>query len=160
MTLEERDQYAMLQADWSPAYDISHDPGAAEPYQAVPRADPDTVLRAGAPQELRVMVRDHHASRARAATMKARIVIVWLWQADGPGKFRGVTGDRDAARRAAARCITSGAARTATVEAASLVIGAASLTYCYQPTGTGWTARRSGAGVRWAALTAPERAAS
>ena len=87
-------------------------------------------------------------------------MIVWLWQASGPGQFRGITGDRDAARRAAAGCITSGAAETAVVEAASLVIGAASLTDCYRPTGTGWTARRSGTGVRWAALTVPERAAS
>jgi hypothetical protein len=87
-------------------------------------------------------------------------VIVWLWQASGPGKFRGITGDRDAARHAAAGCITSGAAQTATVEAASLVIGATSLTDCYRPTGTGWTARRSRTGVCWAALIAPERAAS
>jgi hypothetical protein len=87
-------------------------------------------------------------------------VIVWLWQASGPGKFRGITGDRDAARRAAAGCITSGAAQTATVEAARLVLGALSLTDCYQPTGTGWMARRSGAGVLWAALPGPERAAS
>jgi hypothetical protein len=87
-------------------------------------------------------------------------VIVWLWQASGPGKFRGITGDRDAARRAAAGCITSGAAQTATVQAASLVIGTSTLTDCYRPTGTGWTARRSGTGVRWAALTTLERAAS
>jgi hypothetical protein len=87
-------------------------------------------------------------------------VIAWLWQASGPGHFRGVTGDRDAARRAAAGCITSGAADTATVQAANLAIGASSLTDCYQPTGIGWTAHRGGAGVRWAALTAPERAAS
>jgi hypothetical protein len=70
VTLEERDQYAMLQADWSPAYDITHHPDAAHPFQAIPRADPGTVLRAGTPRELRVMVRDHHASRARTATRK------------------------------------------------------------------------------------------
>jgi hypothetical protein len=87
-------------------------------------------------------------------------VIVWLWQASGPGKFRGITGDRDAARSAAASCIISGAAQTATVEAASFALGALSLTDCYQPTGTGWTARRSGTGVRWAALPGTERAAS
>jgi hypothetical protein len=63
MTLEERDQFAMLQADWSPAYDITHDPDAPEPFQAISRADPDTVLRARTPAQLRVMVRDHHASR-------------------------------------------------------------------------------------------------
>jgi hypothetical protein len=87
-------------------------------------------------------------------------VIVWLWQASGPGKFRGITSDRDAARCAAAGCITSGAAQTATVEAACVVLGAASLTDCYRPTGIGWTAHRSGAGVRWAELTAPRQATS
>ncbi|WP_300608545.1 hypothetical protein [Trebonia sp.] len=66
MTLEERDQYAMLQADWAPAYDISHHPEAPAPSRAVPFADPEAVLRAsGTPQELRVLVRDHHASRTR-----------------------------------------------------------------------------------------------
>jgi hypothetical protein len=82
-------------------------------------------------------------------------VIVWLWEATGPGTFRGINGDDHAARRAAAQCITSGKAQTATVEAASLMLGVSSLTDCYHRTGTGWTARRSGAGVRWAALTAP-----
>lgn len=87
-------------------------------------------------------------------------MIVWLWEASGPGKFRGITGDDSAARRAAAKCITGGQAETATVEAASLMLGVSSLTDCYQRTGTGWTARRSGAGVRWAALTVPRQDAS
>jgi len=87
-------------------------------------------------------------------------VIVWLWEASGPGKFQGITGDDHAARRAAAHCITSGAAETATVEAASLMIGVSSLTDCYHRTGTGWMARRSGAGLCWEALTAPGLAAS
>jgi hypothetical protein len=86
-------------------------------------------------------------------------VIVWLWEASGPGKFRGITGDDRAARRAAGQCITSGKADTATVEAAGLVIGLSSLTDCYIKTGTGWTGRRSGACVRWAALD-PWQAAS
>ena len=86
-------------------------------------------------------------------------MIVWLWQASGPGRFRGVTSDDRAARRAAVQCITSGQAETATVEAASLTIGVSSLTDCYRRTGMGWTARRSGAGVCWASLTAPGRAA-
>ena len=71
MTLHERDQYAILQADWSPAYAITHHPGEASPFRAVPRSGPGTVLQAGSPQELREMVRDHHASRARTATRKA-----------------------------------------------------------------------------------------
>jgi len=87
-------------------------------------------------------------------------VIVWLWEASGPGTFRGITADDRAARRAAGHCITTGAADTATVEAASLTIGVSSLADCYHRTGTGWTARRTGAGVRWAALTNPGQAAS
>jgi hypothetical protein len=71
VTLEERDQYAMLQADWSPAYDITHHPDAAEPFQAVPRADHGIVLGADSPQGLREMVRGHHASRAGAVARKA-----------------------------------------------------------------------------------------
>jgi hypothetical protein len=87
-------------------------------------------------------------------------VIVWLWDASGPGTFRGITGDDGTARRAAAQCITSGKADTATVEKASLTIGMSSLTARYIRTGTGWTARRSGGRVRWAALTARRQAAS
>ena len=87
-------------------------------------------------------------------------MIVWLWDASGPGRFQGITGDDHAARLAAAKCIASGAAETATVEAASLTIGVSSLTDCYHRTGTGWTARRAGAGVCWAVLTAPGQAAS
>ena len=58
------------------------------------------------------------------------------------------------------RVLTVGKAETAIVEAASLAIGASSLTDCYRTTGTGWTARRSGACVCWAALTASGQAAS
>ena len=86
-------------------------------------------------------------------------MIVWLWEASGPGKFLGINGDDHAARRAAAQCITTGQAETATVEAASLMIGV-SLTDCYHRIGTGWTASRSGTGVRWGALPAPGQAAS
>jgi hypothetical protein len=86
---------------------------------------------------------------------------IWLWSATGPGTFSGVTDDDHAARLAAARCIASGQAETATVEQASLVIGVASLTDTYCRTGAGWAGRRSGAGVAWSPFTvAPERAAS
>ena len=82
-------------------------------------------------------------------------MIVWLWSANGPGEFSGVTGDDHAARLAVAQCITSGHADRATVEAASLVLGAPSLTDTYRKTGTGWTARRSGrGGVCWVPLAA------
>ena len=70
MTLEEHDQYAMLQADWGTFYDITHHPDAAQPFHAAPRADPGTVLRAGTPRVLRMMVRHHHTSQTRAATRK------------------------------------------------------------------------------------------
>lgn len=82
-------------------------------------------------------------------------MIVWLWSASGPGRFTGVTDDDHAARTAAAACITtSGRAESATVEAASLVLGVSSMTDFYQRTGTGWTGRRSGRGVRWTPLAA------
>ena len=58
------------------------------------------------------------------------------------------------------RVLTVGKAETAIVEAASRAIGALSLTGCYRTSGTGWTARLTGAGVRRAAFTARERAAS
>ena len=80
-------------------------------------------------------------------------MLVWLWEADGPGRFRGVSDNENAARLAAAQCMTSGQADTATVEAASLILGASSLTDCYRRTGTGWIARRSDRDVRWTPLT-------
>jgi hypothetical protein len=85
-------------------------------------------------------------------------VIVWLWEASGPWQFRGITGDDRAARRAVAQCLTSGQAEMAIVEAASLMIGVSSLADCYRRTGTGWTARRAGARVCWAALAAGQAA--
>ena len=79
-------------------------------------------------------------------------MLVWLWEADGPGRFRGVSDDEDEARLAAAKCITSGQAETASVEAASLVLGVASVTDAYQRAGVGWTGRRSDRGVYWVPL--------
>jgi hypothetical protein len=81
-------------------------------------------------------------------------LLVWLWEADGSRRFRGVSDDENAARLAAARCITSGRAETATVEAASLVLGVSSLSDFYYRTGAGWRARGSGAGVCWVPLAA------
>jgi hypothetical protein len=77
---------------------------------------------------------------------------VWLWQASGPGRFTGITDDDRAARTAAARCLASGQAQSATVEAATLVLGVSSVTDDYERTGTGWTGRRSDRGVRWTPL--------
>ena len=81
-------------------------------------------------------------------------MIIWLWSAAGPEKFSGVTDNDDAACLAAAECITSGQAETATVEAAGLVLGVSSLTDCYRRTGVGWTAHRSDQGVCWVPLAA------
>lgn len=81
-------------------------------------------------------------------------MIVWLWSASGPGRFTGITGDDQAARTAAARCLASGQAETATVKQASLVLGVSSLTDFYQCTGTGWTGRLSDRGVRWTPFAA------
>lgn len=81
-------------------------------------------------------------------------MIIWLWSAAAPGKFSGVADDDHAARLAAAKCITSRQAETATVEVASLVLGVSSLTDGYRRTGIGWTARRSDHGVCWVPLAA------
>lgn len=80
-------------------------------------------------------------------------MLVWLWEADGPGRFRGVSDDENAARLAAGACITSGQAESAVVEAASLVLGVSSLVDFYQRTGTGWTGRRSARDVCWVPLS-------
>lgn len=48
----------------------------------------------------------------------------------------------------------AGQAETATVEAASLVLGVASILDAYQHAGVGWTGRRSDRGVCWTPLAA------
>jgi len=75
-------------------------------------------------------------------------VIVWLWQASGPGQFRGITDDETKARRAAESCITRGLAAAARVESARFVMNAG-LHASYQRTGSAWAARASGHRVRW-----------
>lgn len=87
-------------------------------------------------------------------------MLLWLWDASGPGRYRGITDDETRARAAAEACINSGQAASARVERACLVMDGWWLHSQYHRTGTGWTARRSAAGVRWATLTAAERAAS
>lgn len=81
-------------------------------------------------------------------------MILWLWQASGPGNFSGITGDEQAACRAVSECIAAGQAQTATVEAASLVLGVPSLADAYRRTGTGWAARRTCRGIYWTPLRA------
>jgi len=69
MTVEDRDQWECLVADWSTAYEFSRsDDGADEaPFKAVPHADRGALLEAASPRLLRDMVRADHARRAAAA---------------------------------------------------------------------------------------------
>jgi hypothetical protein len=64
MTMADRDQYEMLRSDWSPNYHITHCPDRSPPFRAAPRDDPAAVLEADSPQQLREMIRRHHAARA------------------------------------------------------------------------------------------------
>jgi hypothetical protein len=67
VTVEERDQYETLRADWSPNYDFSYDTDRDHPYHAVPHANGKTVLAADTPAELRDYVRVDHAMRTAGA---------------------------------------------------------------------------------------------
>jgi hypothetical protein len=78
---------------------------------------------------------------------------VYLWQADGAASgARGVSHDRQAARRAAEGRLLSGEAATATVEEAVAELGARTLgDDYYWRTGKRWRARVGAGGrVRWA----------
>jgi hypothetical protein len=69
MTVDERDQWECLLADWSAAYDfsISDDETDEHPFKAAPHADVGAVLEAAGPRLLRVKVIEHHAHRAATA---------------------------------------------------------------------------------------------
>ena len=69
MTVEERDQWECLLADWSAAYDItrSGDEDDERPFKAIPHADREALLEAASPRRLRAMVREDHARRTAAA---------------------------------------------------------------------------------------------
>jgi hypothetical protein len=69
MTVEERDQWECLLADWSAAFDItiSDDEDDELPFKAVPHADRGALLEAASPCLLRAMVREDHARRTAAA---------------------------------------------------------------------------------------------
>lgn len=87
-------------------------------------------------------------------------VIVWLWDAPGPGRTaRGVTGSQTRARQAAEAILTAGQATTAALEQAVLGLGAGSMTYGYQRTGQAWHARLSDGHITWT-RSAPHFAAS
>lgn len=83
---------------------------------------------------------------ATASEAKTRIVIIYLWTAPGantPAFHRacGVSDDQNRACHAAEVLLKTGQAGVAYVECAYTAIGAASLSLCYVPTGTGWSAR-------------------
>jgi hypothetical protein len=67
MTVEDRDQWECLLADWSAAYGIilSGEDGE-RPFKAVPHADREALLEAASPRLLRAMVREDHARRTAA----------------------------------------------------------------------------------------------
>ena len=67
MTVEDRDQWECLLADWSAGYDIAlGGEGGEQPFKAVPHADRETLLEAASPRLLRAMVREDHARRTAA----------------------------------------------------------------------------------------------
>ena len=69
MTVEERDLWECLLADWSSAYDITQSGDEADdlPFKAAAHADPETLLEAASPRLLRQMIREDHARRTAAA---------------------------------------------------------------------------------------------
>jgi hypothetical protein len=87
-------------------------------------------------------------------------VIVWLWDAHGPGRHGlGVSGDQAGARRAAEACLIGGQASAARVEEALALLGIGTLTSHYRRTGLGWQARPAGGGIRWEPLATASPAA-
>jgi hypothetical protein len=89
-------------------------------------------------------------------------MMVWIWDASGPAASAcGVAGTAEAARDAAGSLLESGQARAARVEQATVVLGRASLTYDYCPTGRAWNARLEPGGLTWVPVPRQlERAAS
>jgi hypothetical protein len=80
-------------------------------------------------------------------------MIVWIWDASGPAADAcGVAGTAEAARRAAGSLLASGAAGTARVEQATIVIGR-TLSYDYCPTGRAWAGRMESGSPAWAPVT-------
>lgn len=67
--IEEMDQYWMLKDDWSSGYEITRTQGTDKPYRAVRRGGNGIALEAATPGELRELVRDDHAARAREAAL-------------------------------------------------------------------------------------------
>lgn len=75
MTVEERDQWECLLADWSASYDFtsSDDEAGDLPFKAAPHAAPEALIEAASPRLLRAKVIEDHARRiAAAAPQEAR----------------------------------------------------------------------------------------
>jgi hypothetical protein len=68
MTVEQRDQWECLLADWSGFYDfsLSQEESDDEPFRAAPFADQKQHLKAATPRQLREMVLEDHARRTAA----------------------------------------------------------------------------------------------
>jgi hypothetical protein len=70
MTVEDRDHWECLLADWSAAYDITLSGEDGEdgerPFKAIPHADREALLEAASPRLLRAMVGEDHARRTAA----------------------------------------------------------------------------------------------
>ncbi len=82
-------------------------------------------------------------------------MIVFLWTADEPGRFSGVTDDAERARGAAESLIKSCQASMAQVEAAHYDSGfGARSDPRYQRTGRGWLASKSDGDISWQPLRA------
>jgi hypothetical protein len=97
---------------------------------------------------------------AIAGETKARIVIIYLWTAPGTDtaafhRASGVSDDQARACRAAEVLLRTGQAGVAYVECVYTAIAAATLSLCYVPTGTAWSARLGDGGqVVWTPSTA------
>lgn len=95
--------------------------------------------------------------------MKAAIVIMYIWTAQGTGSagFRrasGVSDDQHKAQEAAEAALLTGQAKTAYVERVYTAVAAPALSLCYVRTGTGWQARLGRADrVEWQPFTAPRQ---
>ena len=74
MTIDERDQWECLRADWSASYgfSISDDETDAHPFKAAPHGATGAVLEAAGPRLLRAKVVEDHARRAAAAWQEAQ----------------------------------------------------------------------------------------
>jgi hypothetical protein len=89
-------------------------------------------------------------------------LIVWTWDADGPGASAcGVTDDETRALADAEELLTEGRAETARVEMAYAHMGGLWIKSGYQRSGSGWTAVVGPDGsVRWTPFRRPALAAS